>query len=168
MSRLFSDAKDILESSKFLTGLGHASTQPEGLLGATGTRQTATASVFAVADLYNLENDLAPRWRARASFARSKAAYQKIRQFDTGGGASLWTQLAVRQPRRPHRLPGIRVERLLVRRHHAEQLGPHVRGFQPVRDHRSCRNERRARAAHLRDVLADRPARPVRVLAEHV
>jgi HK97 family phage major capsid protein len=99
MGRLFSDAKDILESSKFLTGLGHASTQPEGLLvGATGTRQTATASVFAVADLYALENDLAPRWRARASFTGSKAAYQTIRQFDTGGGASLWTQLRFGEP----------------------------------------------------------------------
>jgi len=99
MARMFSDAKDILESSKFLTGLGHGSQQPEGLLvGATGTRLTATASVFAVADLYNLENDLSPRWRARASFVGSKAAYQKIRQFDTGGGASLWTQLQFGNP----------------------------------------------------------------------
>ena len=99
MSRLFSDAKDILESDKFLTGLGHASVQPEGLLvGATGTRQTATASVFAVADLYAVENDLAPRWRSRASIVGSKAAYQKIRQFDTGGGASLWTQLRFGDP----------------------------------------------------------------------
>ncbi len=99
MSRLFSDAKDILESAKFLTGLGHTSHEPEGLLvGATGTRQSATASVFAVADLYNLETDLAPRWRARASFTGSKAAYQKIRQFDTGGGASLWVQLQFGNP----------------------------------------------------------------------
>ena len=99
MSRLFSDAKDILESSKFLTGLGHASYEPEGLLvGATGTRVTATASVLAVADLYAVENDLAARWRSRASFVASKAAFQKIRQFDTGGGASLWTQLRFGDP----------------------------------------------------------------------
>jgi HK97 family phage major capsid protein len=99
MARMFSDAKDVLESSKYLTGLGHTSTQPEGLLvGATGTRVTATASVFAVADLYSAENDLAPRWRSRAVWTGSKAAYQKIRQFDTGGGASLWTQLRFGDP----------------------------------------------------------------------
>jgi HK97 family phage major capsid protein len=100
MVRLFSDAKDILESSKFLTGLGHGSTQPEGLLvGANnGTVLTATASVFAVADLYSVENALAPRWRNRASFTGGKAAFQKIRQFDTGGGASLWTQLQFGNP----------------------------------------------------------------------
>jgi len=99
LARLFSDAKDILESTQFLTGLGHASTAPEGLLvGATGTRVTATASVLAVADLYAVENDLAPRWRSRASWTGGKAAYQKIRQFDTGGGASLWTQLRFGDP----------------------------------------------------------------------
>jgi HK97 family phage major capsid protein len=99
LARLFSDAKDILESTQFLTGLGHASTAPEGLLvGATGTRVTATASVLAVADLYAAENDLAPRWRSRASWTGGKAAYQKIRQFDTGGGASLWTQLRFGDP----------------------------------------------------------------------
>ena len=99
MGKMFSDAKDILESTQFLTGLGHGSTAPEGLLvGATGTRVTATASVLAVADLYAVENDLAPRWRSRASWTGSKAAYQKIRQFDTGGGASLWTQLRFGDP----------------------------------------------------------------------
>lgn len=99
MSRLFSDAKDVLESSKFLTGLGHGSNEPEGLLvGATGTRVTATASVLAVADLYSVENDLAPRWRARASWTGAKAAYQRIRQLDTSGGANLWTQLRFGDP----------------------------------------------------------------------
>jgi len=99
MAMMFSDAKDVLESSKFLTGLGHSSTQPEGLLvGATGTRVTASASVLAAADLYNAMNDLAPRFRARASWTGGLAAYQKIRQLDTGGGASLWTQLQFGNP----------------------------------------------------------------------
>lgn len=100
MTRLFSDAKDILESDKFLKGLGHGSTQPEGLLvGANnGTVVTATASVVAVADLYSVENALAARWRARASWTAGKAFYQKVRQFDTGGGASLWTQLRFGYP----------------------------------------------------------------------
>lgn len=99
MSRMFADAKDALESSKFLTGLGHASNQPEGLLvGATGTVLTAGASVMAVADIYSLMAALAPRWRARGTFVGSLAAYQKVRQFDTQGGASLWVQLQFDEP----------------------------------------------------------------------
>lgn len=99
MAREFADAKDILESSKFLNGLGHGSTQPEGLLvGATGTVLTATASVMAVADLYSLREALAPRWRSRATFTGNLAALDKIRQFDTGGGASLWVQLRYGDP----------------------------------------------------------------------
>lgn len=99
MARLFSDAKDTLESSKFLTGLGHSSFEPEGLLvGATGTQLTASASVIAVGDLYALTEALAPRWRARASFAGSLAAYNKIRSLDTAGGSSLWVQLGPGMP----------------------------------------------------------------------
>jgi HK97 family phage major capsid protein len=99
MARLLADAKDTLESSKFLTGLGHASNEPEGLLvGATGTVLTASASVMAVADIYSLIQALAPRWRSRAVFAGSLAAYHKIRQFDTQGGANLWVQLQFGEP----------------------------------------------------------------------
>jgi HK97 family phage major capsid protein len=99
MARLLADAKDTLESSKFLTGLGHGSNEPEGLLvGATGPVMTAAASVIAVADLYSLREALAPRWRANASYAGNLAVYDKIRQFDTGGGASLWVQLQFGEP----------------------------------------------------------------------
>lgn len=101
MSREFADAKNTLESNKFLHGLGHASYQPLGLIaagGATAVVSSATTAVFAVADLYSLESALNPRWRNRASFVGNKAAFQKVRQFDTGGGASLWTQLQFGNP----------------------------------------------------------------------
>lgn len=101
MARLFADAKDTLENTQFLTGLGHASNVPQGLIavgGATAVVSTATTAVFAVADLYSLEAALSPRFRARGRFVGNKAAFQKIRQFDTGGGASLWVQLAYDQP----------------------------------------------------------------------
>jgi len=99
MARLFSDAKDILESNMFLNGLGHASTQPEGLLvGATGTQLTTANTLFALGDLYALREALAPRWRARASYAGNLATYHKIRQFDTSGGAALWVQLGFGEP----------------------------------------------------------------------
>lgn len=99
MARLFADAKDTLENTKFHSGLGHSSNEPEGLLvGATGTVLTATASVMAVADLYSLVEALAPRWRARGTFAGSLAAFNKIRQFDSSGGAALWVQLGDGMP----------------------------------------------------------------------
>lgn len=101
MARLFADAKDTLENTQFLTGLGHASNVPQGLIavgGATAVVSTATTAVFAVADLYSLEAALSPRFRARGRFVGNKAAFQKVRQFDTGGGASLWVQLAYDQP----------------------------------------------------------------------
>ena len=84
IGRMLADARDTLESAQYLTGLGHSSNAPEGLLvGATGTVPTATASVMAVADLYSLVEGLNPRWRRRAVFAGSLAAYNKIRQLDT-------------------------------------------------------------------------------------
>jgi HK97 family phage major capsid protein len=99
MARMFADAKDTLESSMFLTGLGHASNQPEGLLvGATGTVMTASASALAVGDLYALISALAPRWRSRAVFAGNLDIFQLIRQLDTSGGANLWVQLQFGEP----------------------------------------------------------------------
>jgi HK97 family phage major capsid protein len=87
MAMAFADAKNRLESSKFLTGLGHASNQPQGLIAAGGATAvivtTATTAVFAVADLYSLEIALSPRYRANASIVGNRAAYQKVRQFDT-------------------------------------------------------------------------------------
>jgi HK97 family phage major capsid protein len=91
---MFRDAKDQLEATKFLTGLGHASTEPQGLLvGGTAIVTTAGTAAIAVADLYSLEEALPPRFRPLARFVGSKFIYNKVRQFDTGGGASLWVRL---------------------------------------------------------------------------
>ena len=101
MARLFQDAKDVLESDKFLTGLGHTSHGPEGLLvGATAIVSTAATATFAVADVYALEEALGPRWQARASILASKRQFNKVRQFDTAGGANLWVQLGDGTPSR--------------------------------------------------------------------
>ncbi len=101
MARLLQDAKDTLESTKFCIGAGHGSTEPQGLLvGATAVVSTATTAVFAVADLYSTEEALAPRWRPRASIVANKKWLNKIRQFDTAGGANLWVQLGNGTPSR--------------------------------------------------------------------
>lgn len=101
MAMMFTDAKDRLENDKFLNGLGHVSHEPLGLiapLAATAIVTTATTAVLGVADLYSLEAALSPRWQANAQFVGSRAAFQKIRQFDTAGGASLWVQLQNSNP----------------------------------------------------------------------
>jgi HK97 family phage major capsid protein/HK97 family phage prohead protease len=94
MARMVQDAKDDLEADKFVTGLGHGSSEPEGLLvGATAVVATAGTAAFAVGDLYSLETGLAPRFRPRASIVGNRAQYNRTRQFDTQGGASLWIRL---------------------------------------------------------------------------
>lgn len=101
MGALFADAKNVLENTQFLTGLGHSSNAPQGLIavgGATAVVSTATSATFAVADLYSLEAALNVRFRDNATIVGNNAAFQKIRQFDTAGGANLWTQLSYNEP----------------------------------------------------------------------
>ena len=100
MAMMFNDAKNRIESTKFLKGLGHASHEPQGLIaagGATAIVTTATTAVFAVADLFSLEIALSPRYRANASIVGNKAAFQKIRQF-ASNGVNIWVQLQGANP----------------------------------------------------------------------
>ncbi len=95
MAMCFADAKNQLESLKFLKGLGHASHEPQGLIaagGATAVVSTATTAVFAVADLFSLEIALGPRYRPNATIVGNKATFQKIRQF-ASNGVNIWVQL---------------------------------------------------------------------------
>jgi HK97 family phage major capsid protein len=95
MAMCFADAKNQLESTKFLKGLGHGSHEPQGLIasgGATAMIKTATTAVFAVGDLFNVEAQLGPRYRDRASIVGNKATFQKVRQF-ASNGVNIWVQL---------------------------------------------------------------------------
>lgn len=97
MAKLIQDAKDTLEATKFLTGDGED--EPYGILtGATEVVSTATKEAFAVADLYSLKGALPPRFKPRAAWLANDAIYDRVRQFDTGGGANLWVQLAADRP----------------------------------------------------------------------
>ena len=94
MARLLQDAKDQLEATKFVSGLGHGSNEPQGLLvGATAVVTTAIATTLAVGDLYGLEEALPPRFRPGASIVANKKQFNRVRAFDTSGGSSLWVQL---------------------------------------------------------------------------
>jgi HK97 family phage major capsid protein len=94
MARLLQDAKDDLEATKFTTGAGSGSDEPEGVVtGATTTLDTAAAAAFGVADVYATEEALPPRFRPLAQWVANRAIYNKVRQFDTAGGADLWLRL---------------------------------------------------------------------------
>lgn len=95
LAQSFADAKDELEAVAFITGAGHGSNAPEGLLtGATTTTTAGGTASFAQADLYKLLEALPARFRGRGKFLGALAQYDRVRQFDTGGGGGLWMQLA--------------------------------------------------------------------------
>lgn len=94
---LMQDAKDVLEASKFAVGGGTA--EPVGVMNGAGTVVgTSAATAFAVGDLYALEAALPARFQPNASWVSNNSMYQKVRQFDTSGGANLWVQLAADNP----------------------------------------------------------------------
>jgi HK97 family phage major capsid protein len=91
IAQMVADAKDDLEATKFTSGAGHGSTEPQGLItGATTLVTGATSATFALADVYSLYSALPPRFKPRAQWLGNEVVYNNIRQFDTAGGASLW------------------------------------------------------------------------------
>ena len=100
MLALFADAKDTLEATKFAVGSG--SSEPYGIvtaLAGTGSAiNETTDETFTAADLYAVEEALGPRFRPRASWVANKSIYNKVRQFDTYGGASLWERIGAGMP----------------------------------------------------------------------
>jgi HK97 family phage major capsid protein len=90
MAQLIAEAKDDEEAVAFTTGNGVAP-NPQGILsGATTVVTGAGSGTFAVADLYSVYNALPPRFKPRAQWVGNEAMYNRIRQLDTAGGASLW------------------------------------------------------------------------------
>ncbi len=92
LARLFSDAKDVLEATVFLTGVA-ASNQPIGILGSTGGLtttqrvQTAVAATFAVGDPWLLKAGLPARFTGNASVVANPAILDKVFRF-TGGNSA--------------------------------------------------------------------------------
>lgn len=95
VAELLSEGRTDLEAAAFVTGTG--SNQPTGIVTAlTGTSSELTATgtaAYAIADLYAAHGALGSRYRRNASWLANTLIYNKIRQFDTQGGAGLWTTL---------------------------------------------------------------------------
>lgn len=93
------DAKAREEATSFLTGDG-TGTNANGLLGTlSGNTVTSSASsTFTAANVYALEEALDPRYRPNGKFLANRGTYNRIRQFDTAGGAQLWERIGAGQP----------------------------------------------------------------------
>ena len=97
ISVLLNEFKDETEAAAFVTGTG--SDEPNGVSVAvaavTASRVAATTNdSFGLVDVYALHNALPARHSQNASWLANKAIYNSVRQFDTNGGAALWTTLA--------------------------------------------------------------------------
>lgn len=98
--RMIAVAKNDLEGAAFATGNGTTAPQGivTGLVGTSSAVAPATAETFAIADVYAVESALKASARANASWVANKTWYNKIRQFDTAGGAGLWERIGAGQP----------------------------------------------------------------------
>jgi HK97 family phage major capsid protein len=102
VARLLSFGRDVIESAAFATGTGSA--QPTGIVTAlvasspTVIVNSITADTFAAADVYALDSALPARYRANASWLAHRKIYNRIRQFDTAGGAQMWERIGAGQP----------------------------------------------------------------------
>jgi HK97 family phage major capsid protein len=95
VAELLSEGREDLEAEAFITGSG--SGQPTGIVTAlTGTASeisSATTDVFALEDVYKLHGGLPAKHRRRGTWLANIQTYNATRQFDTSGGAALWTTL---------------------------------------------------------------------------
>jgi HK97 family phage major capsid protein len=103
IGKLLANGKSDLEAVKLIQGSGL--NEPTGImtsLGISGNSgsliTTAVAGTFALADLYTLQGSLPAHYRADASWLANNLIYNKVRQFDTAGGAAFWTNLTTDRP----------------------------------------------------------------------
>jgi HK97 family phage major capsid protein len=78
---LFSDARDVLESQKFATGLGHGSHEPQGLIsagGATAVVTTGSTATIGVSDVYSLIEALGYRFRPNARIVGNPTVWDRV------------------------------------------------------------------------------------------
>jgi HK97 family phage major capsid protein len=102
VGRLLAFGKDVLEANAFVLGTG--SGQPTGIVtaldGGASVIEAAGDGVFSLADVYTLQGALPARYRNMDSTAwlANNLTYNRIRQFDTAGGAGLWATLGDGRP----------------------------------------------------------------------
>jgi HK97 family phage major capsid protein len=97
---LLAEGKDELESAAFITGTG--SGQPTGIVTAlAGTASEINAAAddtFALADIFTIQGALPARYRGNATWLANNSIYNRVRQFDTAGGAAMWERIGADRP----------------------------------------------------------------------
>lgn len=89
-------AKDREEITAFTTGTG-VGINPQGLL--VGLTQVVnTGGAFTAADLYAVDNALAPEFRANAQWLANRVFYNTVRQFPSADGHDLWERIGAGLP----------------------------------------------------------------------
>ena len=103
LPELIADARANLENVAFATGSGSGA--PKGIVtgvyATTGSRlASTTGSTFGLVDVYATQQELPARARngRKPAMVANVAIINKMRQFDTAGGASYWTDLGKGQP----------------------------------------------------------------------
>lgn len=102
VGKLFTEGQQDLEGTVLITGSG--SGQPTGIVTALAASSPTVVvnavadDTFALADVYALQGALPARWRRNASWLANNMVYNRIRQFDTAGGAGLWARLGENRP----------------------------------------------------------------------
>ena len=98
---LLADAKDRLEEAKFATGTGTG--EPWGAVTRATTVTSIGVGLFAIGDIYAVQQALPARFRGPRSslnWVANLAIINRARQFDTAGGSSYWTNLGEGSPER--------------------------------------------------------------------
>jgi HK97 family phage major capsid protein len=102
VARLLAFGRDVLEAAAFATGTG--SGQPFGIVTAlvasspTVVVNSASTDTFASGDVYALDNALPARYRGNSSWLGNRAIYNRVRNFDTQGGAQMWERIGADVP----------------------------------------------------------------------
>lgn len=81
MAELLADSKNVLEATKFLSGAGHASHEPQGLLTGLPSGQkvlSAGAGAVATGDIYALKAAIGFRFLPNATFLASPAFIDRL------------------------------------------------------------------------------------------
>jgi HK97 family phage major capsid protein len=91
LARLMADSKDALDAEKLLSGAGHASAEPQGLLVGLGIEQrvqTAAVGTLAPDDIYQLKNSLGARFQPNASYLAAGAIIDRAYRFVPAGSTT--------------------------------------------------------------------------------
>jgi HK97 family phage major capsid protein len=100
LGRLLQDGATQLLNTALTTGSGVG--QPKGIVtalaGGSSQVNTGTADTFAASDVYNLQNQLPPRFQPNARWAANLSVLNLARQFETANGALKFPSLQLADP----------------------------------------------------------------------